>query len=149
LCLIQEVEVFWLAILLTVLSNVFYHIIQKNTPQQANVVLSLAISYLAAGLICLLLLPLFPIKEGLRQALRDLNWTSIALAFTLVGLEVGFLLAYRAGWTISLAGLVSNATVAMLLLPVGLIFFRERLSGVNMLGAFVAVVGLVLMNWNR
>jgi drug/metabolite transporter (DMT)-like permease len=149
LYLIQEVEVFWLAILLTVLSNVFYHIIQKNTPQQANVVLSLAISYLAAGLICLFLLPLFPIKEGLRQALRDLNWTSVALAFTLVGLEVGFLLAYRAGWTISLAGLVSNATVAMLLLPVGLIFFRERLSGVNMLGAFVAVVGLVLMNWNR
>ena len=140
---------FWLAILLTVLSNVFYHIIQKNTPQQANVVLSLAVSYLVAGLICLLLLPMFPIKEGMRQALRDLNWTSVALAFTLVGLEVGFLLAYRAGWTISLAGLVSNATVAMLLLPVGLIFFRERLSGVNLLGAVVAVVGLVLMNWNR
>ena len=140
---------FWLAILLTVFSNVFYHIIQKNTPQQANVVLSLAVSYLVAGLICLLLLPVFPIKEGMRQALRDLSWTSVALAFTLVGLEVGFLLAYRAGWTISLAGLVSNATVAMLLLPVGLIFFRERLSGVNLLGALVAVVGLVLINWNR
>lgn len=140
---------FWFAILLTVLSNVFYHIIQKSTPQQANVVLSLAISYLVAGVLCLLLLPLFPMKEGVRMAIRDLNWTSVALAFTLVGLEVGFLLAYRAGWTISLAGLVSNATVAMLLLPVGLIFFRERLSGVNLLGAGVAVIGLVLMNWNR
>jgi uncharacterized membrane protein len=140
---------FWIAISLTILSNIFYHIIQKVTPQQANPVLSLAISYLTAGLICLALLPVFPLKEGLREALKQLNWTSIALAFTLVGLEVGFLLAYRAGWTISLAGLFSNATVSVLLLPVGLMFFRDRLAGVNGLGVVVAIVGLVLMNWGR
>ena len=60
---------FWIAIALTILSNVFYHIIQKITPQQANPVLSLALSYLVAGLICLALLPVFPLKEGLREAL--------------------------------------------------------------------------------
>ena len=73
----------------------------------------------------------------------------MALAFTLVGLEVGFLLAYRAGWTISLAGLFSNATVSVLLLPVGLMLFKDRLSGVNALGVLVAIVGLVLMNWGK
>jgi len=140
---------FWIAIALTILSNVFYHIIQKITPQQANPVLSLALSYLVAGLICLALLPVFPLKEGLREALKQLNWTTVALAFTLVGLEVGFLLAYRAGWTISLAGLFSNATVSVLLLPVGLMLFKDRLSGVNALGVLVAIVGLVLMNWGK
>lgn len=140
---------FWIAIILTILSNVFYHIIQKVTPQQANPVLSLAISYLVAGLICLALLPVFPVKAGLRAALKQLNWTTVALAFTLVGLEIGFLLAYRAGWTISLAGLFSNATVSVLLLPVGYILFKDRLSGTNMVGVVVAIVGLVLMNWGK
>jgi drug/metabolite transporter (DMT)-like permease len=140
---------FWIAISLTILSNIFYHIIQKVTPQQANPVLSLAISYFVAGLICLALLPVFPMKEGLRDALKQMNWTTVALAFTLVGLEVGFLLAYRTGWTISLAGLFSNTTVAVLLLPVGYMLFRERLSGVNAMGVVVAVVGLVLMNWDK
>jgi multidrug transporter EmrE-like cation transporter len=64
-------------------------------------------------------------------------------------LELGFLLAYRAGWNISLAGLVSNTTVAMLLLPVGLVLFRERLSGINAVGVVVALLGLVLMNWGK
>jgi drug/metabolite transporter (DMT)-like permease len=140
---------FWIAIFLTILSNVFYHIIQKVTPQQANPVLSLAISYLIAGLICFALLPVFPMREGLSEALKQLNWTTVALAFTLVGLEIGFLLAYRAGWTISLAGLFSNATVSVLLLPVGYILFKDRLSGTNMVGVLVAIVGLVLMNWGK
>ena len=140
---------FWIAIVLTILSNIFYHIIQKVTPQQANPVLSLAISYLVAGLICIALLPVFPVKEGLREALKQLNWTTVALAFTLVGLEIGFLLAYRVGWTISLAGLFSNATVSVLLLPVGYLLFRDRLSGTNMVGVLVAIVGLVLMNWGK
>ena len=140
---------FWIVIFLTILSNVFYHIIQKVTPQQANPVLSLAISYLIAGLICFALLSVFPMREGLSEALKQLNWTTVALAFTLVGLEIGFLLAYRAGWTISLAGLFSNATVSVLLLPVGYILFKDRLSGTNMVGVLVAIVGLVLMNWGK
>ena len=140
---------FWIAIILTILSNVFYHIIQKVTPQQANPTLSLAISYLVAGLICLALLPVFPVKEGLREAFKQLNWTTVALAFTLVGLEIGFLLAYRSGWTISLAGLFSNATVSVLLLPVGYLLFRDQLSGTNMVGVLVAIIGLVLMNWGK
>lgn len=140
---------FWTAILLTIVSNVFYHLFQKVTPQNANPVLSLAVSYLAAALICFALLPVFPLKADLRESLKQLNWASVALAFTLVGLEMGFLLGYRAGWNISLAGLVSNTTVSMLLLPVGLMLFRERLSGVNAVGVVVALLGLVLMNWGR
>ncbi len=140
---------FWLAIALTIISNIFYHIFQKITPQEANPALALAVSYLVATVVCLALLPLFPLKEGLRESLLHLNWASIALGFTLVGLEIGFLLAYRAGWSINLAGLASNATVSVLLIPIGLVLFREHLSRTNAVGVALAIVGLVLMNWGR
>jgi uncharacterized membrane protein len=140
---------FWFPILLTILSNVFYHLFQKLTPQEANPMLALAISYLVSGVICLFLLPAFPIKDGLRESLRQLNWASIGLAFTLVGLELGFLLAYRAGWNISIAGLVSNATVSVILLPIGIMLFKEQISKVNGVGVVLAIAGLVLMNWGK
>jgi uncharacterized membrane protein len=140
---------FWLAIALTIVSNIFYHIFQKVTPQDANPALALAVSYFVAALLCLALLLLFPLKEGLRNSLGQLNWASIGLAFTLVGLELGFLLAYRAGWSINLAGLASNATVSVLLIPIGLVFFREHLTRTNAVGVALAIVGLILMNWER
>jgi uncharacterized membrane protein len=137
------------AIAITILSNVFYHIVQKVTPQQANPVLSLAVSYLAAAAICLALLPVFPLQGGWRESLKQLNWTSLVLALAIVGLEVGFLLAYRSGWDISLAALVSNTTVALILLPIGLQFFNEKLTPVNIVGVLVTLVGLVLVNWKK
>jgi multidrug transporter EmrE-like cation transporter len=77
---------------------------------------------------------------------RKLNWASVGLGAVIVGLELGFLLAYRAGWNISVASLVANTTVALLLIPVGLLFFKEELSAVNILGIILAIAGLVLVN---
>jgi len=64
-------------------------------------------------------------------------------------LEVGFLLAYRAGWNLSLASLASNATAALLLLPIGVLLFRDRPSAVNLMGVAVCLLGLVLINLKR
>ena len=99
--------------------------------------------------VCLLLLPFFPLKDGLRESLKQLNWASFALAFTLVGLEIGFLLAYRTGWSINIAGLASNATVSILLIPVGFYLFREHLTRTNAIGVVLAILGLILMNWRQ
>lgn len=137
------------AILLAVLSNVFYHIFQKMTPEDVNPMLSLAVTYGLAMIVCLLLLPLFPLTNNLRDSLRQLNWASFALAFAILGLEMGFLLAYRAGWNISAAPLVSNVTMALILIPIGILFFKEKLSPVNSIGILICIVGLFLINWKQ
>ncbi len=88
-----------------------------------------------------------PERGPLLAGLKELNWASYALGVAIVGLEVGFMLAYRAGWNISLAGLISSTTVSLLLIPVGLLAFRESLSAVNALGIAMCLVGLVLVNY--
>ena len=137
---------FYFSIGLTVISNVLYHVVQKSTPGSVNPALSLVVTYATAAAACLALLPIFPLRGGLGQSLRELNWASYALAFTLIGLELGFLLAYRAGWKISLGPLVSNVAVAIVLVPVGLLLFREKISLVNLVGIAVCLLGLVLVN---
>jgi drug/metabolite transporter (DMT)-like permease len=61
-------------------------------------------------------------------------------------LEVGFLLAYRVKWNISLLAIVVNASASLLLLPIGLVFFHERLTPLNIAGVLVCIAGLVMIS---
>ena len=135
------------AIFLTVASTVLYHLFQKMTPGDVHPLLSLTVTYIVAALVCLVFLPLFPLKGGLLSSLRQVNWVSFALGAAIVGLEVGFLLAYRSGWQISAAGLVSNVIVSVLLIPLGLLLFHEKLTVINSMGIAACILGLVLVNW--
>lgn len=137
----------WIA--LTVLSNVLYHIFQKFTPTNVNPMLALLVTYLVAALLCALLLPLFPLEADLGTSLRELNWASLALGGAVLGLELGFLLAYREGWKISIAAIISNVAVGIILLPIGLWFFREHLSPINLLGIGVCLVGLIMVTYTH
>jgi drug/metabolite transporter (DMT)-like permease len=138
---------FYLGVGIAIVSNVLYHIFQKVTPPGVHPLAALGVTYLTALVVCIALLPVFPLTGGILPSLRGVTWASVALGLAVVGLELGFLLAYRGGWIISLAALITNATVALLLLPVGWAVFRERLSGVNLIGAALSLVGLILVNW--
>jgi drug/metabolite transporter (DMT)-like permease len=137
----------FLPIILAIITSMLYHLFQKLTPAGANPILALIITYLTATLASLLLLPAFPLSVNLRESLKGINWVSVALGVTIVGLELGYLLAYRAGWNISIAGIFSNATVALLLIPIGMALFNEKLSAFNLAGILFCTLGLVLVNW--
>ncbi len=141
---------FVFSILLAALSSVMYHVIQKVTPSNANPALALFVTYGVSMLGCLVLLAaLYPLKGGLAQEIKRLNWASIALGFSLIGLELGALLAYRAGWNLSLASMVINVTAALLLIPIGLLLFKEKLTLTSALGIVFCLVGLILINWKK
>ncbi len=137
---------FYFSLGLAVASTALYHLFQKITPANANPALTLTVTYTTAAIICVALIPFYPLKGGLLQSFRQLNWASVGLAFAIVGLEVGFLLAYRAGWNISVAAVIANVGVTLLLVPIGLLFFKEKVSPINLIGIVVCVIGLVMVN---
>ncbi|TCL75089.1 hypothetical protein EDC14_100319 [Hydrogenispora ethanolica] len=137
---------YYFAIFLVVISNVFYHISQKSTPVAAHPILSLTVTYLTAAAFTLILLPFFPLQEGLAASLKKLNWTCLSLGIAIVGLELGFLLAYRAGWNISVAQFFSTVIITLVLIPVGLLFFQEKMTLINGLGILLCLGGFMLIN---
>ncbi len=139
---------YYLVMGLAILSNLFYNIFQKLTPTGANPALALSVAYIVALTASLVVLwRVVPLKVGLGVALRQLNWASVALGFAVVGIEFGFLLAYRAGGNISLVQIVVSVAVTLILIPVGLLFFKEKLSWVNGLGIVLCLAGLALINF--
>jgi uncharacterized membrane protein len=135
------------AMLLTVFSNVGYHFCQRSIGAKSDPLASLLATYCVAALAVAAAMPFFRAEGAppLGAQLRALNWASFALGAVIVGLELGFLLAYRAGWRVGVAALYSNALVTILLVPVGLIAFRERLDARRLLGLALAGGGLWLL----
>jgi drug/metabolite transporter (DMT)-like permease len=139
--------IYYLAILLVVISNVFYQVSQKLTPHDVNPILSIITAYFTAIIFSIILLPFYPLKDGLVNSLKKMNWASFTLGITIVGIELGFLLAYRAGWNISLAQLFSTALITLMLIPIGVLFFHEKLTLINMLGILLCFGGFILISY--
>ena len=99
---------FYLSFGIAVLASVLYHIFQKATPQGVNPAIGLIVTYLVALVLSFFLLGLFPLEKSVWDEFRKVNWASLALGVGIVGLEVGFLLAYRSGWNLSIAAVAAK-----------------------------------------
>jgi EamA-like transporter family. len=136
------------SIILIVSSNILYNVCQKSTPEGANPFSSLLVTYITASLITTITFLLFYPDKSLIQSLEELNWTSIALGVSIVGLEFGYLMAYRSGWNISVGSLVANILLALMLIPVGILFYKEGFALNKIAGVLFCIIGLVLLNKN-
>jgi len=133
-------------IALIVLSNVFYHICSKETPAAINPFASLTITY-GVGLLLSLLLYLVTQKGGsLLSEYRHLNWASFVFGLTLVGLEAGYIYLYKAGWEISVGSLIASVLLAIALIVVGVLVYKETISLRKVAGVILCLVGLYFIN---
>jgi len=133
---------FYFSIGLTIIANVFYHIAQKSIPQNVNPLVSVTMSYVISLILSMLVLPFFPNQVSLIQSVKELNWGTYVVGAAIVAVEIGFLLAYRAGWNISLGAVSANVAVTLMLIPIGLLFFQETLTTKNVAGIVLCVAGL-------
>ena len=134
----------WLS--LAIACTVAYHLVLKLTPAGANPLVSLLATYLAVSAIFAIVLVGAPGEFAWRSEVRQLNWTAVALAVAIVGLDLGFLLLYRSGYAVSMGALVTQSAAALILLLIGVAAFRDRLSAANLVGLALCLAGLWLVN---
>jgi drug/metabolite transporter (DMT)-like permease len=145
----RKMTVFYFSIALTIFSSALYHFSQKQIPAGVNPIVSVIVTYLVSIVLCFGLLYFVPPENGWLAAIGKLNWASYVLALSLIGLEVGFLLVYRSGWNIGLAAVLVNVVASLILIPIAIFVFKDRLSWVNIAGILVCLVGLIMLNWKR
>ena len=130
-------------LLMIVGGGVLYHVSQKATPAAVDPFLALFISFGLASLACL---GIFIARQGLSAAqLHRVSWTSIALALSLVAIESGYLIGYRAGLRLNITSFVCNNLIALVLLGVGTILYREAFTLRTGSGMVIGAAGLLLL----
>jgi drug/metabolite transporter (DMT)-like permease len=145
----RNMFLFYFSISLAILSSALYHFSQKLIPSDVHPIVSVIVTYAVSLVLCFLLLFFLPPEGGFVAALKQLNWATFLLALSIIGLEVGFLLVYRSGWNLGLAAVLVNVVASLLLVPVAIFFFKDKLSWVNIAGILVCLAGLVMLNWKR
>lgn len=133
----------YIPMLVIICANVLYHNLAKITPPEANAFLSLAVAYGVAMIMTLGLYIFSGPKFG--EDFLKLNPGSYLLGFAVVGIELGYIFLYRSGFKISSGSLIANISVALLLVIVGAILYKEQISPKQIFGIVLCLGGLLFI----
>lgn len=133
-------------ITLVILSNIAYQICAKSVPREMNPLASLTVTYLIGAAACGILYFVLNRRGDLLREYGRLNWAPVVLGIVIVGLEVGWIYAYKAGWQISAGFIVQSAFLAVALVFVGYLLYNEVITWNKLVGVGFCLVGLVFIN---
>ncbi len=134
-------------IALVVFSNTLYQICAKEVPGGVNAFATLTVTYLVGALASGVLFFVTGNGASLLQEYGRLYWASFLLGLVFVGLDAGWLYAYKAGWPVSTAFIVQSAILAGFLLLVGYLLYHEPLAWNKIAGVVICLIGLDVINY--
>ena len=135
----------WPMVLL-IASNTVYQICAKSVPKEMNPFASLIVTYLMGAVASAILYFVLGSDGNLLKEYGKMNWAPVVLGIVIVGLEAGWIYAYKAGWQVSTGFIVQSAFLAITLLLVGFFLYREFLTWNKLLGTAICLVGLIFIN---
>ena len=131
---------------LVVFSNIMYQICAKSVPQRLDPFASLTVTYLVGAAVSAVLYWVIGSGGNIIKEYGRLSWSPFVFGFVLVGLEVGWIFAYKAGWQVSTASVVQSSFLSAFLLIVGFLFYHEAITWNKLLGVVICMIGLVFIN---
>lgn len=129
----MSISMIW-PIALVVLSNIIYHVCFKSIQKEMNTIASMTITYLVGVIYSTIVFFLTSKENNLLQEFRKLNFAPFLLGVSVVGLEVGFIYAYKNGWSVSAASIVQSAFLSLALIFVGAILYHETITANKLIG---------------
>ena len=131
---------------LVVLSNVIYQICSKSVPDKMNPFASLTVTYLVGAVLSFVMFYALERNGHIVEEYKKLNWAPFVLGLVIVGLEVGFIYAYKAGWPVSTAQTVQGAMLSVILIFVGFVLYKEPITWNKIVGILICLGGMALIN---
>lgn len=135
---------FW-PLVLAVLSNILYNISSKSLPPECSPWATLVVTYLTASFLSFMAYYIFDNNREFIASILKINWTGFTLGISMVGLEIGYIFIYRAGWKISIASLLSNVILAVALMLIGIFVYKEKLGIREIAGICFCVTGCLFL----
>ena len=139
-------SMFYLSAIVAITGAVGYQFFVKRVPVTLNPIVSVIVTYIVVLVLCAILLPFFPAEGGFRHHLRQVNWIQITLAVCVIMGQLGFLLMYRYGWSLSTGNIVTGVFVNITLVGLGVALSGEKMSLTNAIGIVLCILGVALIS---
>ena len=88
-------------------------------------------------------------ENNILKEYSKMNWAPFVLGIVIVGLEAGWIYAYKAGWQVSTGFIIQSAFLAVGLLLVGYLLYHETISWNKIVGVVICLIGLIFINMDK
>lgn len=132
--------------ILMIATRIPYMIIQKVTPETIDPFVSVCLCYSICLVVAVVMFCITSKGRNLLQELRRINWTAPALGVCLVCMDVSALLMFRVGWDLSVGSVLLYVLLAIALVVVGGVFYKERITPKRLAGIFFCILGVVMIS---
>lgn len=134
----------WWPLLLVVLSSVGYQVGLKEVSGIGDPMISLMVTYLAASAVSFVIYFFQSLgKESFLRGVLSVNVSAMGLGLAIVGIEVGTLFMYRAGWAVNVAFVVANSLIVAALMLTGFLLYKENLTLRQLIGVGISLAGIL------
>ena len=141
----MKLSYYW-PLALVVLSSVGYQVGLKEVAHEGEPMAALMMTYISAAIASFgIYFFQAPKGENFLKGIFSVNFSAMGLGLTIVGIEVGSMFMFIAGWPVNTAFLVSNSLIVLALMVTGRILYGEKLKPRQLAGVVVSMVGIGCM----
>jgi drug/metabolite transporter (DMT)-like permease len=139
---------FWWPIGLIVFCSTAYQVGVKEISTGIHPLTALVLTYLSASFASFILyFFLAPAGENRKKEIFSWNPSALGLGFSIVGIELGVVYMYRAGWTVQTSFILTNSLIVAALMAAGALFYKEKLKLRQLAGVVLTLAGIVCIVW--
>ena len=132
---------------LVVFSNTIYQLSAKQVPEKMDPLASITVTYLVGALMSFILYHALNRDANIVEQYSRLNWAPFLLGLAIIGLEAGMIYAYKAGWPVNTLSVTQSTILAIVLIFVSFLVFKEPITWNKAAGVAVCMAGLYLINY--
>ncbi|WP_299143048.1 EamA family transporter [uncultured Dialister sp.] len=139
---------FWWPIGLIVFCSTAYQVGVKEISTGIHPLTALVLTYLSASFASFILYFLLaPKGENRKKEIFSWNPSALGLGFSIVGIELGVVYMYRAGWTVQTSFILTNSLIVAALMAAGALFYKEKLKLRQLAGVVLTLAGIACIVW--
>jgi uncharacterized membrane protein len=140
----------WQVLLVPILSCSLYHFALKKVPNTIHPFFVLNAVYVMGFVLSMACYLFWPINTFVPyQTMPEISYQSwfflACVGLSVVGIELGFMLAYRNGFSPSFTPVLVTAAVSVVLYPIMIMFQGEKFELTKIFGAALCVVGIYFL----
>lgn len=134
---------YYFPLAIVVLSSVGYQVGLKEVSSGIDPIVALVVTYLASSVTSFVVYFLLaPKGEQRLKEITKINPAALLLGLSIVGIEVGCLYMFVAGWPVNTAFVVSNSFIVLALMILGRVAYHEILKPRQLAGVVISMVGI-------
>ena len=133
-----------LSFILIVSASAMYQVASEKTAPDVNPFAGIIVIYLTALLTSLFVYFVSAKGIPLFAEMKKVNAFSIILGVVVCLVDLGYIMAYRSGFSIGKLSPLSSVTLIIVMALIAVIFYKEKLSPRHIIGLIIAAVGILL-----